>query len=187
MKPIQFLLVDGQVASIRPMTLDDTAAIDAMHDRLSKQSLYTRYFVTYKPSLMLLHEQIQLTQTRGAALVASLNASPHEIIGLAYYILTPADNSTGEVAMLVEDRFQGQGLGRAFLDLLTQEAQVQALHSLLFIILPENQRMFHILHQDKFPTKRHYQEGMFEVELLLDPQNQALGLAAENLGTGNRR
>jgi acetyltransferase len=187
METNQFLLANGQVATIRPMTLEDTAAIDAMHDRLSKQSLYTRYFVTYKPPLVLLRDQIQLTQSRGAALVASLNSSPHEIIGMAYYILTPADNCIGEVAMLVEDRFQGQRLGRALFNRLTQEAQSQALRSLLFVILPENRRMLNILHQDKFPVKCHYQEGMFEVELLLDPQNQALGLAIENLATGNRR
>jgi hypothetical protein len=98
-----------------------------------------------------------------------------------------ADDSTGEVALLVGDRFQGQALGRVFLDLLTQEAQVQVWHSLLFVTLPENRRMFNILHHDKFPMKRHYQEGMFEAELLLDPQNQALGLATENLETGNQR
>src|SRR5574341_33361 len=177
MEPVQFLLVDGQVATIRPMTLEDTAAIDAMHDRLSRQSLYYRYFVTYKPALEMLREQIRFTQCRGAAFVAYLNSSRNEIIGMAYYLRTQDDIRVGEVAMLVEDRFQGQGLGRALFDSLTREAQSQALGSLQLFILPENQRMFNLLAQDKFPMERHYQEGMFEVQLFLQPQNQGLSLA----------
>lgn len=179
MKPIQFLLADGQAVTIRPMTLDDASSIDAMHDRLSKQSLYYRYFVTYKPSHEILYEQIRLAHCRGAALVASFNSSPHEIIGMAYYIRRQNDLNVGEVAMLVEDRFQGQGLGRALFDLLAQEAQSQALGGLQLFILLENRRMFNILHRVKFPVKRRYQEGTFEVELSLQSKNQDLSLATE--------
>ncbi len=39
MHPFQVLLSDGQMVTIQPMRLDDLNAIDAMHDRLSKQSL----------------------------------------------------------------------------------------------------------------------------------------------------
>lgn len=180
MEPIQFLLVDGQVATIRPMTMGDTSAIDAMHDRLSKQSLYYRYFVTYKPSPGMLHEQIRLAQCRGAALVASLHSSRNELIGMAYYLRTQADTKVGEVAMLVEDRFQSQGLGRALFDRLTREAQSQALRSLQLLILPDNRRMLNILRPDKFPTQRHYREGMLEVELSLQSQNQDSSLATED-------
>ena len=177
MEPIEFLLADGQVATIRTMTLNDTAAIDAMHDRLSKQSLYYRYFVAYKPPLQLLREQIRLTQCRGVALVASLNSARDEIIGMVYYLRTHNDTSVGEVALLVEDRFQGQGLGRTLFDLLTREAQSQALRSLQLFILPENRRMLKMLQQDKFPMKRRFQDGMVEVELSLQPQNESLSLA----------
>ena len=181
MEPIQFLLVDGQVATIRPMTLEDTTAIDAMHDRLSKKSLYYRYFVTYKPPLEILRQQIQTSLSRGVALVVSRKFSPNEIIGVAYYVPSPNNVCVAEAAFLVEDRFQGQGLGRALFDLLIREAQSRALHSLQLFILPENQRMFDILRQDKFPMKRRYLDGMFEVELSLHPQNQALSLATEDL------
>jgi GNAT superfamily N-acetyltransferase len=180
MEPIQFLLVDGQVATIRLMTMGDTSAIDAMHDRLSKQSLYYRYFVTYKPSLAMLHEQIRLAQCRGAALVASLDSSRNEVIGMAYYLRTQTDTKVGEVAMLVEDRFQSQGLGRALFDRLTREAQSQALRRLQLFILPDNRRMLNILRPDKFPMQRQYREGMLKVELYLQSQNLDSSLATED-------
>jgi len=170
MYPIQFLLVDGKAATIRPMTLEDLVAIAAMHDRLSKQSLYYRYFASHKPSLDVLREQMQLSQSRGAALVAVLDSSPDEIIGMAYYLLTADNVSVAEPAFLVEDSFQGQGLGHALFEGLVHEAQLQAVRGFQLFILPENQRMFHILNQKLFPMERHYLDGMFEVQLYLNPQ-----------------
>jgi GNAT superfamily N-acetyltransferase len=147
------------------MQLNDLAAIDAMHDRLSKQSLYERYFVSQKPSLGALREQLQLSQCKGAALAATLNSAPDEIIGMAYYLLTPDDVGVAEPAFLVEDRFQGQGLGSAMFDYLIQEALSQALRGFQLFVRPENQRMLRLLDQKTFPTERHYRDGMYEVRL----------------------
>jgi GNAT superfamily N-acetyltransferase len=167
MYPIQFLLMDGQSVKVRPMQLGDLFAIDAMHDRLSKQSLYHRYFVAHKPSLDALHEQMQLSQYRGAALVAIPDSAPNEIIGMAYYLFTPNDVSVAEPALLVEDRFQGLGLGGALFKYLIREAFSQTLRGFQLFILPENHRMFRLLNQVTFHTERHYNDGMYEVCLML--------------------
>jgi len=165
MYPVRFLLVDGQSATIRTMQLNDLAAIDAMHDRLSRQSLYERYFVSYRPSLDALREQMQLSQHRGMALVATLDSAADEIIGMSYYLLIPDDVGVAEPAFLVEDRFQGQGLGSALFYYLTQEALSQALRGFRIFILPENRRMLRLLDQKTFPAERHYRDGMYEVRL----------------------
>lgn len=169
MRRFRFLLANGQACTIRPMTLDDLAAIDAMHNRLSRQSLYSRYFVAYKPSLDVLREQTQLSQCRGTALVAFLDSSPNDIVGMAYYLITADDVNVAEPAFLVEDRYQGQGLGRALFEALVRNAQSQALHGFQLFILPENQRMFQILDHRLLPMQRHYRDGMVEVQLSLNP------------------
>jgi len=165
MVPVRFLLVDGQSATIRAMQLNDLAAIDAMHDRLSKQSLYERYFVSYRPSQDALREQMQLSQQRGAALVTTLDLAPDEIIAMAYYLLVPDDVGVAEPAFLVEDRFQDQGLGSALFYYLIQEALSQGLRGFRIFTLPENRRMLRLLNQKTFPTERHYLDGMVEVGL----------------------
>jgi GNAT superfamily N-acetyltransferase len=165
MYPIQFLLKDGQSVKIRPMQLDDLLAIDAMHDRLSKQSLYYRYFVARKPPLDALREQMQLSQSRGAFLVATLDSAPNEIIGMAYYLFTPNDVCMAEPAFLVEDRFQGLGLGGALFKYLIREALSQALHGFQLFIRFENRRMFRLLNQVTFNSERHYSDGVYEVRL----------------------
>jgi len=165
MDPVKFLLKDGQSVTIRPMQLDDVPALDAMHDRLSKQSLYYRYFVARKPPLDALREQMQLSEYKGAALVATLDSAPNEIIGIAHYLLTPNNDCVAEPALLVEDRFQGLGLGGALFKYLIQEALSQALHGFLLFILFENRRMFQLLKQVTFNSERHYSGGVYEVHL----------------------
>jgi RimJ/RimL family protein N-acetyltransferase len=165
MYPIQFLLKDGQSVKIRPMQLDDLLAIDAMHDRLSKQSLYYRYFVARKPSLEVLREQVQLSQYKGAALVATLDSAPNRIIGMAYYLFTPKDDSVAEPALLIEDRFQGLGLGGALFKYLSREALSQALHAFQLFILPENRRALKLLNHVPFNAKQHFSNGVYEVRL----------------------
>jgi GNAT superfamily N-acetyltransferase len=163
MYPIQFLLKDGQSVKIRPMQMDDILAIDAMHDRLSKQSLYYRYFVPRKPSLDALQDQMRLSQYRGAALVATLDSASNEIIGMAYYLFTPNDASVAEPAFLIEDRFQGLGLGGALFKYLVREALSQALRGFQLFVLPENRRMLKLLNHVRFNTERHYSHGVYEV------------------------
>ena len=165
MDPVQFLLRDGQSVKIRPMQLEDVLGVDAMHDRLSKQSLYYRYFVARKPSLDALREQMVLSQYKGAALAATLDSAPNEIIGMAHYLPTPNDVSVAEPAFLVEDRFQGLGLGGALFKYLIQEALSQALHGFKLFVLFENRRMFKLLKQVTFNSERHYSGGVYEVHL----------------------
>lgn len=163
MYPIQFLLKNGQSVKIRPIQLDDIQNIDAMHDRLSRQSLYYRYFVPNKPSLQALCEQIRRSQNNGTALVAILESDPKQIIGMAYYLFTPDHAHIAEPAILVEDRFQGLGLGGALLKYLMREALSQAIHGFQLFILPENRQMLQLIKNLKFNSERHYRDGVYEV------------------------
>ena len=165
---IQYLLTTAQVVTIRPLRLEDVPSIDAMHDRLSKESLYYRYFAVNKPPLTSLQEQAHLSNSRGAAFVAVLQSPLQEIVGLAYYLFTDEDIRVAEPALLIEDRFQGQGLGQAMMDCLVSEAQTHAVSYFQMFVLPENRRVLRILDKSGLPMERHYRDGLFEVWLYLD-------------------
>lgn len=172
MSEIQYTLRDTETVTIRPLELDDVPLIDAMHDRISKDSLYCRYFTTYKPSLDVLFEQARLCSYRGAAFVAVLQNPLQEIVGLAYYICTSDGNHEAEPALLIEDCFQGQGLGWAMMDLLLKEAQANGVSCFRSFVIPGNQRIFRILEKSGLPMHRHYCDGIFEVKLdLLSDQS----------------
>ena len=171
MYPKRFSLSDGQQAALRPMRFDDLPAINAMHDRLSKQSLYLRYFAGYRPSLEALAGQVRSSLHGGAGLVAALDAAPLEIVAMAFYLRQSDDPGAAEVALVVEDRFQGLGLGHVLFSALIDTAQSESLRSLRLNILPENRGMFHILdrYAFAFAMQRRYVDGMVEVRLQMQP------------------
>ena len=183
MSDIQLLLTTMQIVTIRPLRLGDVPSIDTMHDRVSKESLYSRYFTAHKPSLNSLFEQANLSSSKGSAFVAALQSPEQEIVGLAYYIFKPEDMCVAEPALLIEDRFQGQGLGKVMMECLMREAQAHLVSYFKIFVLPANQRVLRILEQSKLPMERHYRDGLFEVWQYLDNGNCIANSACKEIST----
>ena len=169
MSDFQKLIIQGRAVSIREAKPGDISAIDAMHDRLSRQSLYLRYFASRKPSLESLEDQLLDPQGGGAAYVAVLEGRWVEVLGLAYYRQVPGKAGSAEPAVLVEDRFQGYGLGQALMDVLIRQARCQVIRSFKAYVLPENQRVLHMFAKQGLPVKRRYRDGLYELEMNLQP------------------
>lgn len=161
----QYSLRNTELVIIRPLEPEDIPSIDAMHDRLSKDSLYYRYFTAYKPSLSVLVEQTRLSRSRGVAFVAVLKNSPQEVVGLAYYVCSLDDVHIAEPALLIEDRYQGEGLGWAMLECLVCEAQTNGVTCFQSYVLPANLRVLRLLEKTGLPMQRHYCDGIVEVKL----------------------
>ena len=159
----QYLPTNSQAVTIRTMQLEDISSINLMHDRLSKESLNYRYFTSYKPTLEAIREQAHLSKSRGTAFVAVSQGPAKEIVGLAYYIFTPDDVHVAEPAVLIEDRFQGQGLGRALMERLVGEAQDQGVTCFHLYVSPGNQRILQVLEQSGLPLERYYRDGILEI------------------------
>lgn len=179
------LTIQGRAVSIREARPGDIPAIDAMHDRLSRQSLYLRYFASSKPSLESLGDQLHGSQVGGAAYVALLEERQAEVLGLAYYRQVPDEESSAELAVLVEDRFQGHGLGQALMEVLIRQACYQAVHSFKAYVLPENRRVLRMLTKQGLPTQHRYRDGLYELEMELQPLPGSAGnsLAVSASGT----
>jgi len=169
MSDINKMTIQGREASIREARPADIPAIDAMHDRLSKQSLYLRYFASRKPSLESLEDQLLGPQGGGAAYVALSEGKQAEILGLAYYRQVPGEAGSAEPAVLVEDRFQGKGLGQALMEVLIRQARCQSIRSFKAYVLPENQRVLYMFTKQNLPVQRRYRDGLFELEMNLQP------------------
>jgi L-amino acid N-acyltransferase YncA len=179
------LIIQGRAVSIREAKPGDIPATDAMHDRLSRQSLYLRYFASRKPSLESLQDQLHSSQGDGAAYVAILEGRQAEVLGLAYYRQVPGEAGSAEPAVLVEDRFQGYGLGQALMEALIHQARCQAIRSFKAYVLPENQRVLHMFAKQGLPVQRRYRDGLYELEMALPSHSDVAGnsLAASSPGS----
>lgn len=132
--------------NIRPIQPDDLVMIGQMHQRLSAESVYYRYLQYRIPTLDELSALCNITPDKGIALVATSQLGSERIVGLACYIYeTDARQTTAEVGIVVEDQFQGYGLGRALWQQLHQHAQDNQVKQLRILFDPTNYRVLRLI------------------------------------------
>ncbi|MFC4590136.1 GNAT family N-acetyltransferase [Sphaerisporangium corydalis] len=134
------VLSDGVEVQVRPLTSLYREAVRDLHDRCSPDSRRFRYF-TSMPALPPRMFERLCDRDRGHSLVAGYDG---QVVGLASLIFTP-DPGTAEMAFLVEDRWQGRGLGGALARMLLQEARDLGFAEVRVSLLSDNVRMRRLL------------------------------------------
>jgi acetyltransferase len=135
----------GLSVLIRPIRPEDEPALATFHEMLSDRSVYLRYFHMEKLSERVAHERLLrkcfIDYDREMALVVeTTGANPPEILGIGR--LTKASATTqGEVAVLVADRHQREGIGTELLGRLIAIARDEKLQSIEANLLAENAGM----------------------------------------------
>jgi GNAT superfamily N-acetyltransferase len=107
---------DGERLQLRPIRPDDAPRLQALHGRLSRQTLYQRFFSIMKrlPTDWARYLADVDYHRRLALVIEREPASRSELIGVGRYEPTD-DPAAAEVAFVLEDRWQNQGLGTALL------------------------------------------------------------------------
>jgi RimJ/RimL family protein N-acetyltransferase len=149
---------NGLGVVIRPIDARDAAALEAFHSRLSPESVYRRYFSPH-PRLSA-SEVVRFTQVDHhdrEALVATRGAT---IIGVARF--DRVDRDTAEVAVLVEDAYQGQGVGPSLLAALAVRARGEKITSFVAETLVENARMRHVFANMRWTTEQSFDHDVVE-------------------------
>ena len=149
--------------TIRPVLIDDVDLILEMHFRLSKDSLYKRYHIARQPTRQEIERIANLDNESGRVMVAAIQGVKPKIVGLAYYVVTGTD--TAETAFLVEDMYQGQGIGRRLMRALTHAAAAQDICYFNARVLPTNQSMIHLLYKNGRVVHKKRDYGAFEIRL----------------------
>jgi acetyltransferase len=135
---------NGEEISIRPIRPDDEPLMVNFHKILSEKSVYLRYFHMENLSARVAHERLVrkcfIDYNKEMALVADrtlLQTGEHEILAVGRLSKMPA-GARAEVAVLVSDRYQRQGLGGELVRCLIKVARDEKLHQIIANILPEN-------------------------------------------------
>lgn len=145
-------LRDGREVRVRAIQPDDANRLRAFHARLSPETRYLRYCGVHP--VLSEEEAWQLTGVdyarRMAVVAATGDAGAAELIVavVGYELIVPA---TAEVAFLVEDGWQGLGIGTHLLYVLAAYAREQGISTFIAYVLPRNRRMLGVLHQCGFP------------------------------------
>jgi GNAT superfamily N-acetyltransferase len=155
---------------IRPIRRDDGDRLSASHTRLSPESRYRR-FLSAKPELTGADVRylVEVDGIDHIALVATQPWLPDEpIVAVARCIRIPTTPDTGEVAIVVADALQGQGVGRELVGRLAELAVAQGITRFRAMMLSDNlaiQRLLSGLAAGPVNRTHHGETTEMELEL----------------------
>ncbi|AQZ70154.1 GNAT family N-acetyltransferase [[Actinomadura] parvosata subsp. kistnae] len=133
-------LADGVEVTVRPLTSIYREAVRDLHDRCSPESRRFRYFTSMPALPPRVFDQL-CDRNRGQSLVAGHDG---QVVGMANLMFTN-DPGTAEMAFLVEDRWQGRGLGTAMARMLVRAARDLGYAEVRATMLADNVRMRRLL------------------------------------------
>jgi ribosomal protein S18 acetylase RimI-like enzyme len=147
---------DGRKLEIRALRPQDLTDLRAAVDRTSAQSLYRRFFGAKRSfSDKEVAFFVNVDFANHVALVAVVEERGHAAIvaGGRYIVQQPG---TAEIAFIVVDDYQGQGIGSALLRHLAILARNAGLNEFAAEVLPENVPMLKTFDKSglKMSTKR---------------------------------
>lgn len=164
-------LRDGRRVTIRVMRPDDRDRLVAAFARLDRESVYTRFF-SYRRELPQrpLGRIGRIDFVQLAGLVATSGEGVDEVvIGSATYVATgSADGAkAAEVAFLVEEDFQGQGLAGRLLDALAGIARRHGFARFEAEVLARNRAMLAVFERGGLPLATRREGEVIHLSLSL--------------------
>lgn len=152
---------------IRP---EDAPALQRVHARCSERTIYLRFF----GSLNELSDKKAryFASTDGVdhlGLVALDPEDPNEIVAVVRYARAP-DDEHAEYAALVEDRWQGQGVGAGLTRRLIEEARGNGVRCFYALVMGQNTRMLNVFRHLGLPERERFEEGAKRVEVVLSSE-----------------
>jgi RimJ/RimL family protein N-acetyltransferase len=154
-------LKDGTALRLRPIRPDDAPRLIDLYNRLSRLTVYQRFFSVMKrlpPDWARLlatvdyHRRLALVAERGPA-------DAPEIEAVARYEPTD-DPGTVEVAFAIQDGYQGKGLGTALLRHLLDAAEARGIHRFRAYVLADNRRMLGLFSRLTHILERQIESGI---------------------------
>ena len=163
---------NGVEILVRPIRPEDEPLLIKLHQALSERTVYLRYFQPLKLSQRTAHERLQricfIDYDREMALAVEHKGEDGntEIIAIAR-LSRLRGKDEGEMAVLVDDRFQHQGLGTLLYQRLIEVARDEHLDRVNSTILSENREMQAICKKLGFYLEADLDDGTVQAVLKL--------------------
>jgi GNAT superfamily N-acetyltransferase len=156
----------GQIVHIRPILASDAASLVAFHASLSPEAVYLRFF-NFHPVLTAREVQ-RFTHVDYVARLALVVLDDDRFVAVGRYDRV-AGTDEAEVAFVVKDDYQHQGIGTLLGDELARAARQQGIRTFAADTLAENTAMIEMFHGMGFPVETHFEEGVVKVHFPIEP------------------
>jgi acyl-CoA synthetase (NDP forming)/GNAT superfamily N-acetyltransferase len=166
--PVYALLADGTTVEIRPAVPDDFDAVKAMHDAMSPDNSYLRFFNMSRLSGEIEARRICRNPVPGS--VALLAIADGDLAGVASYVPLRDQPDKAEVAFAVADHMHHRGIATLLLEHLVSLARTRQITTFTAETLTENKPMLTVFADAGLPVQRRYVEGVIELTFPLPGQ-----------------
>lgn len=171
----ELALADGTRVLVREVHPEDAPALQRLVGRLSERSIRLRFFGPMKAlSDQKARHFAEVDGTDRYALVALDPEDDEEIVAVVRYD-REKDADRAEYAALVEDRFQGRGLGLSLTRALIDAARERGIKDLEALVLPENRPMLRLLRDLDLPERVRWEDGVKHFSINLFPEREPEG------------
>ncbi|MFZ3063439.1 MAG: GNAT family N-acetyltransferase [Actinomycetota bacterium] len=169
----EVVLRNGQSLCIRPIRPDDRERLKKLIYRLSPLTRYFRF--QYAKKYISDEELAYYTEAKlpkRCAYVATRGEGEEErIVAVGSYDAVP-DMKSAEVAFVVEESFQGRGVGTVLLEKLAETAGKYRIKRFIGRVLPENTRMLELFDESGFKIAKELSEGVYDISINLEEQEE---------------
>lgn len=165
----RLVLQDGVEGFLRPIRPEDQPQLVAFHRRLSDQTIYNRYFGYMHVDQRTRHESLSrdcfTDYDRNLIIVLERACPDRQIVGVGR-LIRMRGTSDAEFALMIEDRLQGQGLGKVLLSHLIAIGRNEGMGRLVGHVLEGNTGMIALSERMGFATRK--RSGEDTIEAVLD-------------------
>jgi len=157
-------LRDGTTVHVRPARPDDAPGLRQLFEGLSEESRYLRFFSAAVDFPLVVRWAANVDYQRRDGLVA-VTGPRDRIVAHAGWEREADRPERAEVALVIDDEFQGRGLGTILLGQLAESARVQGVELFVAEVLPSNHQMIQVFRDIGFGLRTHSLPGVLLAEI----------------------
>jgi RimJ/RimL family protein N-acetyltransferase len=159
------VLADGAALRLRPIRPDDEARLVELFHRLSPRTVFQRFFRAYDRLPDDWYRRFaNVDYQRRLALVAEDQVASGPLLRAVARYESGERADTSEIAIVVEDGWQGRGLGALMLDALLAAAESRGHRRFTADVLAENRRMRALLSRVADIRRHEFDHGVVTLE-----------------------
>jgi acetyl coenzyme A synthetase (ADP forming)-like protein len=174
------LLKDGSSILLRPIKVDDASSWVEFVGRADTDTKYLRFH--YRAKELRLEDAVRFCtvdyRNTFAFVAEVLRETKRDIVAIGRYYRLP-DHHSAEVALVIEDRYQGRGLGTSILEQLAEVARENGIDVFEADVLAENEQMMSVLKDYGFHVTSELQTGVYRVTFPIAKTSVVLEKEAE--------
>jgi acetyl coenzyme A synthetase (ADP forming)-like protein len=156
-------LRDGTTVHVRPARPEDAPGLRKLFERLSEESRYLRFFSAAVDVALVVHWASEIDQRRDG--LVAVTGPRERIIGHAGWEREADRPERAEVALVIDDEFQGRGLGTILLGQLVESARARGVELFVAEVLPGNHQMIQVFRDSGFEVRTRSLPGVLLVEI----------------------